>query len=264
MHALHQPVSALIRDVAKTIVLPHFRALSAEQIIEKGPGDLVTVADRMSEERLTAELKQILPGSRVVGEEACAADPNVAEGIDEGTVWIVDPIDGTGNYAAGRSPFAIMVALAEAGEVVAGWIYDPIADRMLHGALGAGAYVNDAAVQARETGQDVPVAALAPRYLPKEMRKEVADRTSGRVTVAEIPRCAGEQYPRVVSGENDFALFWRANPWDHAPGSVFLTEAGGKIARFDGSPYRIGDKRAGLIIAASPDMWDRAAALIAV
>lgn len=262
MHALHPPVAALIREVARTIVLPHFQALTADQIIEKGPGDLVTVADRMSELRLEEGLKAILPGSRVVGEEACAADPSVVDGIDEGIVWIVDPIDGTGNYAAGRSPFAIMVALAEAGEIVAGWIYDPVADRMLHGALRGGAFVNDEPVHARTSGQDIPIAALAPRYLPKELRKEVADRTSGRVTMAEIPRCAGEQYPRVVSGQNDFALFWRSHPWDHAPGSVFLSEAGGKIARFDGSPYRIGDGRSGLIIAGSAEMWDRAAALI--
>jgi fructose-1,6-bisphosphatase/inositol monophosphatase family enzyme len=263
MHPLHDQVSGLIEDVAATIVMPYFQTLSAEQIIEKGPGDLVTVADRLSEERLTAGLLAILPGSRVVGEEAVSADASVVDGIEKGVVWIVDPIDGTGNYAAGRSPFAIMVGLAEEGEIVAGWILDPVAKRMLHGVKGGGAYVNGARVTARGTGEDTLVAALAPRFLPAEVRAEVEARTSGKVRLAEIPRCAGEQYPRVVSGENDFALFWRSHPWDHAPGSLFLTEAGGKIARMDGAPYRIGDNRTGLIIAATPEIWDRAAALLA-
>ncbi|MFW2830138.1 inositol monophosphatase family protein [Sphingomonas sp. ID0503] len=262
MHALHTAVSALMNDVAQSVVMPYFQSLTAEQIIEKSPGDLVTVADRLSEERLTEGLMKILPGSRVVGEEAVAADAAVLEGIDSGTVWIVDPIDGTGNYAGGRTPFAIMVGLAEDGEVVGGWILDPVKARMLHGVKGGGAFVNDERVTSRGSDEDVLIGALAPRYLPKHMRGDMEARTKGKVQQADIPRCAGEQYPRIVSGENDFAIFWRSHPWDHAPGSLFLTEAGGRIARWDGAPYRIGEKREGLLAAATPAIWDKAAAII--
>ncbi len=58
--------------------------------------------------------------------------------------------------------------------------------------------------------------------------------------MADIPRCAAEQYPRIVLGVNDLAVFERTLPWDHAPGSLFVNEAGGKVARPDGSPYVIG------------------------
>ena len=71
-----------------------------------------------------------------------------------------------------------------------------------------------------------------------------------------MPRCAGEQYPRVVLGKNDACVFWRAWPWDHAPGSLILTEAGGRIARFDGADYRLAEPGVGLIAAATPALWD--------
>jgi fructose-1,6-bisphosphatase/inositol monophosphatase family enzyme len=68
--------------------------------------------------------------------------------------------------------------------------------------------------------------------------------------------CAGQEYPGIVVGENDFALFWRTLPWDHVPGTLFLTEAGGMVARLDGSEYRaVEHDRPGLLAAASPEIW---------
>ena len=100
---------------------------------------------------------------------------------------------------------------------------------------------------------------LATRYLPDDVRASVMARSEGHIAIADIPHCAGEQYPRLVLGTNDLALFWRAMPWDHAPGALFLEEAGGRIARIDGRPYRLGDDRPGLLAAASPRLWDEAA-----
>jgi fructose-1,6-bisphosphatase/inositol monophosphatase family enzyme len=262
MHPLHASVSALMRQVAAEVVLPSFRALTADQIMEKGPNDLVTVADRLSEERLTGGLLALLPGSRVVGEEAVSADPTLLEGLDEGTAWIVDPIDGTANYAAGETPFAIMIALAQDGVVLGGWILDPVSDRMLHAHLGHGAYVDGVRVAARASGARPPRAGLATRYLPADLRAEIEPRIAGKLTPVPIPLCAGEQYPRLVLGTDDVALFWRAQPWDHAPGALFLTEAGGRIARADGRDYLIGEAREGLLAAASQTLWDEAAAVL--
>ena len=92
--SLDAPVTALLRAVARDVVLPNFRNLSGEEIMEKGPGDLVTVADRESEARLTAGLTEILPEARVIGEEACAADPALLDGIEHGLAWVVDPMAG--------------------------------------------------------------------------------------------------------------------------------------------------------------------------
>ena len=81
--------------------------------------------------------------------------------------------------------------------------------------------------------------------------------------VVDIPRCAAEQYPRLVLGENDVSIFERTLPWDHAAGVLFVNEAGGKAARPDGSPYRVDEDRTGLIGAASPALWEELAQRIA-
>jgi fructose-1,6-bisphosphatase/inositol monophosphatase family enzyme len=258
----HAAVDGLMRKIGRDVVMARFRNLSAADIEEKAKDDYVTVADKESEARLTEGLRAILPDSHVIGEEAVAADPSVVDRITGGHAWIVDPIDGTGNYAAGRTPFAIMVALAEEGVVQAGWILDPSTQRMCHAALGGGAFIDDKRIVAKESGAALSRAALATRYLPPDVREQVLARAAGHLTEVDVPHCAGEQYPRVVLGENDVALFWRSMPWDHAPGGLLVNEAGGKLARLDGSPYRLGDDRTGLLAAASPRLWDETARLL--
>jgi len=255
-------VQTLIRDVAGRIVMPRFRQLDAAHIEEKAPDELVTIADRESEEALSEALLRILPGSRVVGEEAVSADPGLIENIDKGVVWIVDPIDGTANFAAGETPFGIMVALAADGVTEAAWLYDPVQDRMCSAGRDQGAFINGARVHARTSGEAIPVAGLSTRYLPPELREDIERRAQGRMRCVGIPRCAAEQYPRVMLGTNDLALFWRTHVWDHAPGALIVQEAGGRVARFDGTPYAIGQTGKGLLAAASPALWDEAARIL--
>lgn len=259
MHTLHAAVDGLMRKIGRDVLMKHFRALDDSQIHEKAPDDYVTVADMESEARLSDGLRAILPGSHVVGEEGVAADPALVNRVTEGHCWIVDPLDGTGNFAAGRTPFATMVALAEGGTIQAGWILDPVTRRMCHAARGDGAFIDNHRIVARASGAPLPIAALATRYLPDTVREDIRQRAAGHFAHADIPNCAGEQYPRVALGTNDIALFWRALPWDHAPGALFLEEAGGRLARTDGTPYRLGDDRIGLLAAASPALWDEAA-----
>ncbi len=261
-HKLHTAVEELMRRVGRELLMPRFRHLDASEIEEKAPDDYVTVVDRESEARLTEGLLALLPGSHAVGEEAAAADPAIVARVTEGTAWIVDPIDGTGNYAAGRSPFAIMVALADVGVVQAGWILDPVTGRMCHAAKGFGAFIGGQRIEARATGAPQPLGALGTRYLPADVREAVLGRAEGHIALVDVPHCAGEQYPRLVLGTNDLALFWRAMPWDHAPGALFVAEAGGRVSRVDGAPYRLADDRPGLLAAASPTLWDEAATLL--
>lgn len=255
-------MQALIRDVAARIVMPRFRQLDAAEIIEKAPDELVTIADRESEEALSEGLTRMLAGTRVVGEEAVSADASLLDDIGSGTVWIVDPIDGTANFAAGETPFGIMVALAVDGVSEAAWLYDPVQNRMCSAGRGQGAFVNGERTRARTSGEAVPVAGLSTKYLPPDLREQIELRAEGRMNCVGIPRCAAEQYPRVMLGTNDLALFWRTFVWDHAPGALILEEAGGKCARFDGTPYAIGQTGTGMLAAASPEMWDKAAAIL--
>ncbi|HZV18763.1 MAG TPA: inositol monophosphatase family protein [Sphingobium sp.] len=262
MDALTASVAALMRQVAAEVVMPRYRNLAADEIIEKAADELVTIADRESELRLQEGLARLLPEAGIVGEEACAADPALVDKLGHGLNWLIDPIDGTSNFAAGRPPFGLMIALVDGGETLAGWMLDPLTDRLCHAARGKGATINGETILARESGAPLPVAGLSMLFVRPEDRQGLIDRAEGKLQMADIPRCAAEQYPRIVLGVNDLALFERTLPWDHAPGALFVNEAGGRVARPDGSPYRVDDNRKGMIAAASPAMWDRAAAIL--
>lgn len=262
MDALTQPVTDLMRQVANEVVLPRYRNLAAHEISEKSPDDLVTIADKESELRLQEGLARLLPEAGIVGEEACAAEPALLHGISEGLHWIIDPIDGTGNFAAGRPPFGIMVALVQDGETLLGWILDPLTGRLCHAAAGKGASIDGDPYKASSTGADLPIAGISLLFVDPAQRQQLIARAQGKLVMVDIPRCAAEQYPRIVLGVNDLALFERTLPWDHAAGALFVNEAGGKAVRTDGTPYRIGDNRTGLLAAASPAIWDRAAEIL--
>lgn len=256
---LHEPVAALMRQVGRDIVMPRYRNLAAHEISEKAADDYVTIADKESELRLAEGLAAILPDAGIIGEEACAADPAILDRAGEGLNWIIDPIDGTGNFASGNPPFGIMVALADAGTILAGWILDPLTGRLCHALRDGGSFIDGEPVQARESGEPLPIAALAVYFMRPEERADIQRRSQDRFTLVDIPRCAAEQYPRIVLGRNDLSVFARTLPWDHAAGTLFVNEAGGLCQRLDGTPYRVGDLRRGLLAASSPRLWDAAA-----
>ena len=132
-------VDRLIRQVAAAAILPRFRNLAEDDIREKKPGDLVTAADEDSERRLTAALPDLLPGSRVVGEEAASRDEGVMAALDgPDPVWVVDPVDGTHNFAHGKDRFAVIVALCQHGAVTAAWIHGPTDGTTVWAAPGQG------------------------------------------------------------------------------------------------------------------------------
>jgi fructose-1,6-bisphosphatase/inositol monophosphatase family enzyme len=251
-------VSELIREVASTIVLPRFRHLSAGDVQEKVPGDLVTIADQESERALTRGLTDLLPGSTVVGEESVAADPGVLGGVGaDGAVWIVDPVDGTNNFAAGKTPFAVMVALLRDGEQAASWILDVVEDRMTIAEAGSGAWIDG--VRAESRSDNPGAAALSgsanPRYLPDDLRFEVDRHRHEFAEVTAGAHCAGWEYPAVITDLQQFALFWRILPWDHAPGTLIMRESGGTALHLDGGEYRPTDGDRGLLIAPNDDVW---------
>ncbi len=243
-------------------MLPRFRKLAAHEVEEKSPGEVVTIVDRECEARLADGLHRLLPEAAIIGEEACAADPDRASHINRGLVWLIDPVDGTANFAEGKTPFALMVALLEDGRRSASWIFDPVANRMCRASAQRGAFVDGKRIRARETGATLPVAELGLKFLSPERREDVMRRASGKFEIAPFARCAGAQYPRIALGQNDIALFERTLPWDHAPGALFAEEAGAVVRRPDGSLYEVGDGGSGLIAASSQRMWDRAACIL--
>lgn len=259
---LNLSVQAILREVSEEIVLPHYQNLRASDIEEKSPGDLVTIADKRSEEMLSERLSELLPDAAIIGEEAAAADQTVLSRLSDQQAWIIDPIDGTGNFAAGQPPFGIIIALSEANKTVAGWLYDPLTDRVCFAAKGWGAHINGEKLNSSDDPDDKPVAALATSFMTEKQRNALHDRAEAHYQIVDIPRCAAEQYPRLALGTNHVSIFERSLPWDHAAGILFLNEAGGKVARWDGSPYRPADQKTGLLGASSPKLWDEAAELL--
>jgi fructose-1,6-bisphosphatase/inositol monophosphatase family enzyme len=256
MDTLTSSVAALMRQAAERAILPRFRSLQAHEISTKSFNDIVTVADRESEAILAEGLAALLPGATIVGEEAAHADPALAQRLGEALCWIIDPLDGTNNFAKNQPPFGIIIALAEAGETIAGWIYDPLTDRLCHTERGRGAFVNAERVYSAGSGEAKPVVALSlaladPKYAPR-----IRELLEPRSSIVDIPRCAAEQYPRIALGQNDVAFVNRTLAWDHAAGVLFLNEAGGKAARYDGAPYRVDDDKIGLLAASTPPIWE--------
>jgi len=125
-------VAELMRETAAAELLPRFRNLSKDDVRQKRPGDIVTVADVAAEHRLAAGLARILPGVPVVGEEAVEKDTGLLDliGRPGEACWIVDPLDGTANFAAGRDRFAMIICLVQDATAVAGWILDVPNDRL--------------------------------------------------------------------------------------------------------------------------------------
>jgi fructose-1,6-bisphosphatase/inositol monophosphatase family enzyme len=254
-------VSDLIREVAATEVLPRFRHLGSDDVHQKAPGDVVTIADQEAERALAAGLTALLPGSVVVGEEAVAADPGVLSRVsNSGAVWIVDPVDGTNNFAAGKTPFAVMVALLNNGEPAASWILDVVQDRMTMAEAGSGATIDGVRVKTRtdDPGVGAMTGVVARKYLTPELRG-LADANAHHFgTVTAGHHCAGYEYPAVATDEQQFALFWRVLPWDHVPGTLILREAGGTVLHLDGSAYHPADSERGLLVAPNDDIWHTA------
>jgi fructose-1,6-bisphosphatase/inositol monophosphatase family enzyme len=275
---LIHPVGRLLRHAARTAVLPLYRRLADGDVEEKAPGELVTVADREAERIIGAGLRELLPGSAVVGEEGVADDPALLDRLgDAGPVWLVDPVDGTANFAAGRGPFVIMVALLRGGVTQAGWILDPRSGSLATARRGRGAYLDGRRVRApggpARVGRgragmraaepavragDGLRGVVTSRYLPVAVRDDVRQRAHTLGDVLPGHGCAGREYPDIVGGIQDFALFWRTLPWDHAAGSLYTEEAGGVVRRLDGSAYDPTDRpRLGLLAAVSEPIWRR-------
>ncbi|MGC4852509.1 inositol monophosphatase family protein [Micromonospora sp. DT4] len=251
-------VGDLLLEAADQVVLPLFRKLDDADVSEKAPGEVVTVADRRAEELISAGLRRLRPGSLVVGEEGVADDPTLLTHLrDGGDVWLVDPVDGTANFAAGRRPFALMVALLTDERPTAGWILDPLAGTLAAGRAGEGALLNGQPVGTADVVAslgDIRGVAMT-RFLPPPARDRV--RAGGRRLGELLPgqHCAGREYLDILTGEQQFALFWRTLPWDHAPGALLVRAAGGVARRFDGVDYHPADEGAGLLVAANEQIW---------
>jgi fructose-1,6-bisphosphatase/inositol monophosphatase family enzyme len=250
-------VSTLLREAAAELILPRFQHLEAGDIQAKSPGDLVTIADIETEQRLTPLLRDLVPGSLVVGEEAASKDPSVMDQLAGDTsVWVIDPVDGTANFAAGISLFAVMVSFVQAGEVVQSWILDPVKDQMAIAGRGEGAWLDGKRMSvAPPATPDHMSGSLALRFGNRQLVRKIAGRSNLIGSVFSF-RCAGQEYLSLASGRAHFALYHRLLPWDHAAGWLLHREAGGYSRRLDGSHYTPRTFDGGLLLTPDETSWN--------
>lgn len=245
-------VADLAREVAERVHVPLFR--SGVQSEEKSPGELVSRVDREAEELLLEGLWDLAPGMPVVGEEGASVDGSILLALaGDQPVWLVDPLDGTTQFLDGSPDHAIMLALVQAGRTINAVVHQPQHRRTYTAELGSGTWRDGTRLQRDAAAADDLAdlrGGVLRRFLDDQTRQDVDSNASRFSDLTPATTCAGVEYPRIVEGEADFLLFWRTLPWDHAPGALLLTEAGGVAVRPDGSSYRCDDERVGLLAAA--------------
>ena len=256
-------VAGLIREAAETYILPRFEKLEASDIREKGPGDLVTIADLETEKALTAQFLDLIPGSTVIGEEAVAKNPKILESVGStDRMWIIDPVDGTSNFASGISLFVVMVAFVQAGEITASWIYDPVKRHMATASVGAGAWCNGSKLAvAHPVVPQRMSGSVSLLYGNRQLVRKIAGRSNMVGSVFSF-RCAGLEYLALSSGRAHFALYHRLMPWDHAPGFLLHREAGGFGKRLDRSAYTPQTFDGGLLLTPDEESWEKLHAVL--
>ena len=255
-------LATILRDAAKAEIIPRFRRLDSGQVRIKSEAiDLVTEADEEAERHIKAAVSEVWPDALFVGEESVAADASLLDALAGAEFAIVvDPVDGTANFAAGLPLFATMASVVRNGETIAGIIYDPMGDDWILAEKGGGAWQRRAdgtqwqLAVAEAPPLDHMVGHVSITFMPTES-KPVILQNLAKVRVAANYRVAGHDYRTFATGHSHFVAFNKLMPWDHLAGSLISEEAGGYVRRFDGSPYLPEHQTGGLIIATDPDTW---------
>src|SRR6202789_4563959 len=230
---LVSPMEAIARE-AGGLIMGYFRR--HVKIEYKGAVDLVTVADRESEALILERIRGQFPDHDVMGEEGTR--------IETGSEykWYVDPLDGTTNFAHGYPVFCVSLAVERSGKRIAGVIYDPTRDEAFTAALGSGARLNGEPIRVSSTA-NLGECLIATGFPSQKRHKnpniyfyhQLTLRTHGvrRAGSAALDLC------NVAAGRYDGFWEFNLNPWDTAAGVLIVEEAGGKVSRFDGSPFQL-------------------------
>jgi fructose-1,6-bisphosphatase/inositol monophosphatase family enzyme len=254
-------VSAIIQDVIASVVMPSFRALRPEDILSKDtpgdPDDLVTIADKAAERALVEQLGDLVPGAVFIGEEAVSENPALLSALSSpAPVWLIDPVDGTKNFARGSPDFGIMLALVERGVTRASWIAVPAAHPsgyLVVAERGSGTRIDGVRVRARETAA-IPRGSVHIRMMPAAAASDVERRLQGKYDAHPSTGASATEYSAILRGEKEFVIYYRLHPWDHAPGALAVVEAGGAAVHTSGKPYTALSPNEVTIVAATPDV----------
>ncbi|TGT93264.1 MAG: inositol monophosphatase [Mesorhizobium sp.] len=255
-------LAKLLSDAATAEIMPRFRRLDEGEVRQKtSAADLVTQADVNAERLITVRLRERYPQAMIVGEEACSDDPSLLQGLGEADLaFVIDPVDGTFNFASGVPLFGVMLGVVVKGETVAGIIHDPVGKDWLIGAKGAGSHIRHAhgTLEKVHVAEPVPISAMTGavswQYMPEPDRSRLARNQTKSLSQFGY-RCAAHEYRLLASGHAHFVVYNKLMPWDHLAGVLIHAEAGGYAARFDGSDYLPSHVGGGLLVAPDKESW---------
>ncbi len=246
----------VVRSVAASEIMPRFRRLDARDISAKsGPEDLVTEADLRAEVAIAAAARTLLPEALIVAEEAVETQPELLGQLADAPLSvIIDPVDGTWNFAKGLTTFGVILAVSIRGEAVFGLLYDPTMDDWVWARRGGGAWYASGDGGLRRLTFDAAgqggLSGLVPLFnFPLPVRTRLAGDIPGFRRIWSV-RCSCHEYRTLAFGEADFLLSSGLKPWDHAAGALAVEEAGGAVSLLDGRPYRASVTSGGLLVCA--------------
>ena len=199
----------------------------AKSVKQKGINDIVTNVDMESEKHIRGEIAAYFPEHGIFGEEESGDDPQ------RGYVWIIDPVDGTRNYAWGIPFFSLVIALAKDGEIITGVNYDPLHDEMFHAAKGKGAYLNEKEIKVSRT--ECLEGSILGMDLAYEDEKGTIDMLSAvtklwpRLKTTRIMGSSALGLSYVAAGRTDIYFHHQLQPYDQAAGLLLVEEAGGIV-----------------------------------
>lgn len=203
--------------------------LGKSEIRQKGStNNLVTEADMASEHLIASMLREQTPGVAILGEESHKVDR-----LDLPKLWIIDPLDGTNNFAHGIPQFSISIAYAEYGKVLVGAVYDPMKNELFSAAHGQGAWMNDQKIHVSET-RALSDAMIATGFyydrgeLMENTLKALYHLFKSNIQCIRRMGSAALDLCWVASGRFDAYYEYMLSPWDFAAGALILEEAGGK------------------------------------
>lgn len=210
------------------------REFSIEQ---KGEIDLVTEVDVLCEKAIVSMIHETFPDHGVLAEEGGA------EADGSRYKWIIDPIDGTTNYAHGFPVYCSSIALEADGHVVAGVVYDPTRDEMFSAIKGGGATLNDDPIEVSKTSELIRalLATGFPYQIKTTDRNNIKEFTDFAMSAQAIrrPGAAALDLCYVACGRLDGFWEFHLKPWDTAAGALMITEAGGRVSMIKGEPLDI-------------------------
>lgn len=255
-----------IRQVAREEILPRFRNLSSADVRAKTkPDDLVTEADLAAEARITEVLRKAFPDAMILGEEAASVDPTLrAKAAEAELALILDPVDGTWNFAKGLSTFGVLLAASRYGTPVFGLLYDVVMDDWVITDGQNGSFM------AREGAEPLRLSTSAGGAL-HELTGFIHLSLMGDAVKAQVAatlpdfnqayklRCSCHEYRLMTQGAADFCLSGMMTPWDHAAGVIAIQQAGGVARMLDGRDYNTGHTDGYLLTAANEEVWQAVA-----